>query len=80
MCAIVYTMSNYVAWSYQSNYAPSVHSACFPSIARVNLENGKVVTMSELKTGDRVQTGINYNKENIGKTPKVIVYLSIVSI
>ena len=31
---------------------------CFPSNAKVNLENGKSVTMSELKIGDLVQTGI----------------------
>ena len=32
---------------------------CFPSFAKVNLENGKSVTMSELQVGDRVQTGID---------------------
>ena len=31
---------------------------CFPSSARVSLENGKTVRMSELQIGDRVQTGI----------------------
>ena len=31
---------------------------CFPSTARVNLENGKVIKMSELQIGDKVQTGI----------------------
>ena len=30
---------------------------CFPSTSRVNLVNGKSVTMSELKIGDKVQTG-----------------------
>ena len=30
---------------------------CFPSTATVTLENGKQVEMSELKTGDKVQTG-----------------------
>ena len=30
---------------------------CFPSSARISLENGKKVTMSELQIGDRVQTG-----------------------
>ena len=33
---------------------------CFPSAAKVTLKNGKLVTMSELKIGDKVQTG---NKE-----------------
>ena len=32
-------------------------NVCFPSTAQVNLENGKPVTMSELKIGDRIQTG-----------------------
>ena len=31
--------------------------SCFPSRATVFLENGKSVRMSELKTGDKVQTG-----------------------
>ena len=30
---------------------------CLPSTARVSLENGKSVAMSELRVGDRVQTG-----------------------
>ena len=34
---------------------PPVH--CFPITARVSLESGKSVTMSELQIGDRVQTG-----------------------
>ena len=36
--------------------APS-QRGCFPSTARVILENGKSVTMSELQTWDKVQTG-----------------------
>ena len=31
--------------------------SCFPAAASVSLENGKLVKMSELQTGDRVQTG-----------------------
>ena len=31
---------------------------CFPSAARVSLENGKSVMMSELQIGDKVQTGM----------------------
>ena len=31
---------------------------CFPSTAKLNLENGESVTMSELQVGDRVQTGM----------------------
>ena len=30
---------------------------CFPGTARVTLERGESITMSELKIGDRVQTG-----------------------
>ena len=30
---------------------------CFPSTAKVTLQNGKTMTMSELQTGDHVQTG-----------------------
>ena len=29
---------------------------CFPAGARVSLENGKLIKMSELQTGDRLQT------------------------
>ena len=34
------------------------NAECFPSAAKVQLENGKIVTMSQLRIGDRVQTGI----------------------
>ena len=30
---------------------------CFPSLAKVKLENGKSLAMSELQIGDKVQTG-----------------------
>ena len=32
---------------------------CFPSTARVSLEHGESVSMSELQIGDRVKTGIH---------------------
>ena len=35
-----------------------VDSSCFPSAGKVNLENGKVVMISELQVGDKVQTGM----------------------
>ena len=35
----------------------SCGSTCFPGTARLTLENGKAVSMSELQVGDRVQTG-----------------------
>ena len=41
--------------------APEQES-CFPSSARVLLETGKSVTMSELQIGDRVQTGKFFEK------------------
>ena len=34
-------------------------SKCFPSVAKVMLENGTSVRMSELQAGDKVQTGMN---------------------
>ena len=30
---------------------------CFPAMARVKVENGYSMTISELQTGDQVQTG-----------------------
>ena len=36
---------------------PPPPPGCFPSTARVNLENGKSVTMSEIQMGFRVQIG-----------------------
>ena len=30
---------------------------CFPSEARVSLENGKILTMNDLHVGDKVQAG-----------------------
>ena len=36
---------------------PKPGRRCFPSIARVNLTNGKSVTMSELQIGDHVLVG-----------------------
>ena len=36
-----------------------MNCACFPATARLTLENGKSITMSELQIGDKVQTGIN---------------------
>ena len=37
-------------------------SSCFPAAAKCFLENGESVTMSELKLGDQVQTGILFQK------------------
>ena len=36
---------------------PPASENCFPSSARLMLESGKSVTMSELKIGDRIETG-----------------------
>ena len=32
-------------------------SECFPSETKIRLESGKIVKMSELQKGDKVQTG-----------------------
>ena len=41
--------------------APTPGVSCFPASARVNLDNGKSVTMAELQIGDHVQTGRRLN-------------------
>ena len=33
---------------------------CFPSMAKIKLEDGTLITMSQLQIGDNVQTGINF--------------------
>ena len=38
---------------------------CFPSLSKVNLANGKSVRMSELQTGDKVQSGMQFNFNKI---------------
>ena len=43
--------------------APPASSVCIPSSARVSLENGKSVTMSDLQIGDKVQTGKGFSFE-----------------
>ena len=37
---------------------------CFPSNTKIKLENGKIVTMSQLQNGDKVQTGYKHDQEN----------------
>ena len=39
--------------------APSGGGHCFPAEAVVKLKNGKSITMSEVRTGDQVQTSTN---------------------
>ena len=41
---------------------PTTTEQSFPSAATVILENGKSATMSELKIGDKVQTGMDIDK------------------
>ena len=36
---------------------PPPPPSCFPSMAKIKLENGVSITMSELQVGDQVQTG-----------------------
>ena len=33
---------------------------CFPSMAKIKLEDGTLITMFQLQIGDNVQTGINF--------------------
>ena len=42
-----------------STAAPDSPDSCFPSHAKVNLENGKSLTMSELQVGDKIKTGFH---------------------
>ena len=37
---------------------PPPPTACFPSNAKIHLQNGKSIRMSEMKIGDQIQTGI----------------------
>ena len=57
-----------IAWNSNRHYEccncpppppPPPSSACFPSFARVILDNGKWISMSELQPGDKVQTGMS---------------------
>ena len=41
-----------------TTHPPPPTTSCFPSIAKVKLQNGKSITMSELQIGDQVQTGV----------------------
>ena len=43
-------------------FAEEPDDFCFPSLATIKLENGKIITMSELQKGDKVQIG--YRKDN----------------
>ena len=38
-------------------------TGCFPNFAKVKIKNGNSVRMSDLKIGERVQTGKNINKD-----------------
>ena len=40
-------------------YSSLEASTCFSPMSKVKLENGKLVTMSELNTGTYIQTGID---------------------
>ena len=41
---------------------PSPPGGCFPALAKVVTVNRKLLTMSELKKGDYIQTGISIRK------------------
>ena len=43
---------------YNNVFLSKTGGGCFPSSAKVKLESGKIVPMSELQIGDQVQIGI----------------------
>ena len=43
----------------EGNWACCKCYACFPAASTVSLDNGKLVSMSDLKIGDKVKIGIN---------------------
>ena len=47
----------YVLTQAYAVYFHFVGKSCFPSQTKIRLENGEIVTMSELQEGDKVQTG-----------------------
>ena len=44
---------------------PPKSSSCFPSFAKVMIENGKMITMSDLQLGDRLETGMGICQPNL---------------
>ena len=52
-----YCCSSFPYSSTTTTAPPPGPSACFPSSARVHLQNGKSVTMSQLQIGDQVLAG-----------------------
>ena len=46
------------SWWHCSKPYCECKSGCFPSLAKINLQNGKSILMSELQMGDQVQTGM----------------------
>ena len=52
---------------------------CFPAEARVSLESGKSLTMSELEIGDRIQTGIKNVHSGFKMKNKILFYPIIIS-
>ena len=55
-CAVAYACK---ACEYKGCYY-CCKCACFPSMAKVHLQNQKPVMMSELKIGDLIQTGTQF--------------------
>ena len=50
---------------------------CFPSVSKVNLENGKIVKLSQLKIGDKVQTGILAKRFHLWLKINIIYFLTM---
>ena len=70
----------YVLTQAYAVYFHFVVKSCFPSQTKIRLENGEIVTMSELQEGDKVQTGkkLQVQHQNIKRMSKIISYAQYV--
>ena len=77
------------SWKCCSPCQVSTRVECFPSIARVSLENGKSVTMAELQVGDKVKAGkqmhyfsilVQYMFDSCLKSEQLIHFIIFISI
>ena len=59
-CRSIDVLCNICSFLFQlsTTTAPAPPPSCFPSMAKLKLENGNLVTMSELQLGNKVQIGI----------------------
>ena len=56
-CSLIFQVTTTTTTTTRAPPPPSRGRGCFRSMAKIKLENGHLVTMSELQIGDRVQTG-----------------------